>query len=145
MTKSRNVSAIFTARWPRSKTTGTRDGGTFVSKESRGVGTAAAIVVPLFIGGLAGAAAIAASGGALAAAVATTILGSATGAGLGALLVHAVAQHHAKQVEEQLAQGGLVVWVSVPDENAEQRALGRCRMRRSTHSWTVIPRQRNYM
>ncbi len=95
----------------------------FVSKGSKGEGKAAAVVVPLYIGGLAGAAAVAASGGALAAAIAATILGGAAGAGLGALLLIAVSQHHARRVEEQLAKGGMVLWVGVRDDAEEQRAL----------------------
>jgi hypothetical protein len=43
--------------------------------------------------------------------------------GGGALLVRAVARHHAETIQSQLAHGGLVLWVSTPDEAAEQRAL----------------------
>jgi hypothetical protein len=93
-----------------------------VSSASRVEGEAAAVAVPFYIGGLAGAAAVVASGGVLAAAIAGTILGCATGAGLGAVLAHAVARHHAKRVEEQLAQGGFVLWVGVPSADAERRA-----------------------
>jgi hypothetical protein len=71
----------------------------------------------------AGAWAVVVAGSTLAATIAAAILGGAVGAGLGALLAHAVARHHADQVHEQLAQGGLVLWVSTPDEAAEARAL----------------------
>ena len=95
----------------------------FVSQESRTEGRAFAISLPFGIGGFAGAWAVAAAGGALAAAVGATIVGGAVGAGLGALLVRAVARHHAETVQSQLARGGLVLWVSTPDEASEQRAL----------------------
>jgi hypothetical protein len=64
-----------------------------------------------------------ASGGTPAAAIAATILGSAIGGGLGTLLALAVARRHVESIRQQLAQGGLVLWVSTPDEAAENRAL----------------------
>jgi hypothetical protein len=97
--------------------------GTFVSRAERLEGRAAAIMVPLYVGGMAGAAAVAATGGALAVAIAVSLLGGAAGAGLGGLLAHVVAHRHARRIEEQLAEGGLVLWVSVPREADEKRAL----------------------
>ena len=82
-----------------------------------------AIAFPAGIGGFTGAWAVAAAGGALVTAIGMTVLGGAVGAGLGALLFYAVASHHAVDIESQLAAGGLVLWVSTPDEAAEQRAL----------------------
>ena len=66
---------------------------------------------------------MAAAGGVLAAAIGATIVGGAVGAGLGVLLVRAVARHHADNARSQLARGGSVIWVSTPDEAAEQRAM----------------------
>ncbi len=94
----------------------------FVSRDARTEGEAVVVGIPLYIGGFAGAAAVAAAGGALALAVAATIGGAAAGAGLGALLAAAMARHHTARVEEQLHQGGLALWVSVPDADAEKRA-----------------------
>lgn len=96
----------------------------FASRDSRTEGKAAAIGIPLYIGGFAGAAAVVAAGGALALALAATVVGAAAGAGLGALLATAVARRHAEHVREQLHKGGLVLWVSVADADAEKRALG---------------------
>ena len=101
----------------------------FVSQESQTEGKAFAISFPFGIGGFAGAWAVAAAGGALAATIGATVLGGAVGAGLGVLLVRAVARHHAENIQSQLARGGLVLWVSTPNDAAEQRALdvlGRC-------------------
>lgn len=95
----------------------------FVSRRVRLAGEMTTVVIPLYIGGLLGAAAVVASGGALAVAIAGLILGSATGASIGGLLADAVAQHHARRIEEQLAQGGLVLWVRVLDQQSQQRAL----------------------
>jgi hypothetical protein len=102
------------ARTPRSS---------FVSVSMRLKDEAGAVVFPLYIGGLAGAAAVVASGGALALAIAMAIMGSAIGAGLGGLLASAMAEHHAKRIEEQIARGGLVLWIKVADDDAEKRAL----------------------
>jgi hypothetical protein len=96
----------------------------FVSKDARVEGETAAVGVPFYIGGVAGGAAVVASGGALSVAIAATIMVGTAAAGFGALLAHAVAQHQAKAIEQQLARGGLVLWVRVPDEDAEKRALG---------------------
>jgi hypothetical protein len=95
----------------------------FVSKDSRTEGEAAVVGIPLYMGGLAGAAAVAATGGALAFAIGITILGSAAGAGLGAILAASIARHHTAQVQEQLRKGGLVLWVSVPTPEDENRAV----------------------
>ena len=95
----------------------------FVSPESRTEGEALAISFPLLIGGFGGAWAVAAAGGALVTAIGATILGGAVGAGLGGLLFLAVARHHAAYIRTQLARGGLVLWVSTPDDAAEQCAL----------------------
>ena len=95
----------------------------FISRDSRTEAAAATVGGPLLIGGFAGAFTAAASGGALAMAIATAIAGGVVGAGLGALVLLAVARRHADHVKEQLAQGGLVVWVTTPDPVAEERAM----------------------
>jgi hypothetical protein len=89
----------------------------FVSPHSRAEGEAAAIAVPFALGGFA------AAGGALITAIGVTVLSGGVAAGLGALLVGAVAHRHAMQIETQLAQGGLVLWVGTPDSASEERAL----------------------
>lgn len=95
----------------------------FVSNASRAEGQAVAVGVPAMLGGLTGAWAVAAAGGALFTAIGITVLGGAIGTGLGALLLFAVSRHHAADIEAQLASGGLVLWVSTPDDASEQRAL----------------------
>ncbi len=105
----------------------------FVSRGSLLQGEASAITFPFFIAGLAGAAAVVASGGALAATIAATLLGSVGGAGLGGLLASTIARRHRHRVEEQLVLGGLVLWVSVPNPQAETRALGVLRRNGGRH------------
>jgi hypothetical protein len=95
----------------------------FVSSDTQTEGKAMAVALPFTVGGFAGAWAVAAAGGALAAAIGATLAGGVVGAGAGALLLRAVARHHADNIHAQLAEGGLVLWVSAPDAAAEQRAL----------------------
>ena len=95
----------------------------FVSKDSRVEGEAATVGVPLFIGGIAGGLAVVASGGALAAAFVAATAAGAIGAGIGALLARVISRRHVDRVCEHLAQGGLVLWVSVRDDVAGARAL----------------------
>jgi len=95
----------------------------FVSRDSRTEAEAAAIGIPIYVGGFAGAAAVAAAGGALALAIAAAIAGATAGAGLGAILAATIARHHAARVQEQLFKGGLILWVSVLNADAEKRAV----------------------
>ena len=97
--------------------------GTFVSRHSRAEAEAAAIGVPFQIGGYLGAFAVVSAGGALAAAIAATLLGGVIGGGIGALLARAVAGRFAAQMREDVARGGLLLWVTTPDDAAEQRAM----------------------
>jgi hypothetical protein len=97
--------------------------GAFVSRHSRTEGEAAAVGVPLYIGGVAGAFATVASGGTLALAIAAAIAGGAAGAGLGSLLAMAIGRRHSARIGEALRRGGLILWVSVATPEAEKRAL----------------------
>jgi hypothetical protein len=98
--------------------------GSFVSRDARIEAEAAAVGAPLYVGGLAGAWAVAAAGGALALSIAAVIAGGAVGAGLGALLAYAISRRHSAAIEAQLKKGGLLLWVSVPNAEAKKRAVG---------------------
>jgi outer membrane lipoprotein SlyB len=95
----------------------------FASSDSVNEGKAFAIAIPAQVGGFAGAWAVVAAGGAMAVAIGATIAGGVVGAGVAALLVRAVARHHADEIHAELKSGGLVLWVSTPDDAAEHRAL----------------------
>jgi hypothetical protein len=95
----------------------------FVSRHSLSEAKAAIVGIPLYIGGFAGAAGVAATGGALALAIAATLGGAAAGAGLGALLAVAIAHHRSAGVNEQLNKGGLVLWVTVADPEESESAI----------------------
>jgi hypothetical protein len=111
----------------------------FVSPQSRAEAEAASVALPFLIGGFAGAWAVAASGGALITAIGVTVLSGGVAAGLGALLLGAVAHHHAKTIETELAQGGMVLWVRTPDSVSEARALSILRSNGGTsvHAHTI--------
>jgi hypothetical protein len=96
---------------------------TFTSRHDRAELEAFAVGIPFQVGGFAGAYAVVAAGGALAAAIAGTILGGAIAGGIGALIALAVAHRHAQHVREQLAKGGIVLWVAAPDPAAGDRAV----------------------
>lgn len=121
--------------------------GSFVSSDSRTEGEAAVVGLPIYIGGCAGAAAVAATGGALSLAIAAAIVGGAAGAGLGAIFAAAVARHHALDVQAQIDKGGLVLWVRVPDADAEKRVIavlnkmgaGDVHVHTIKHDWGPLP------
>lgn len=95
----------------------------FVPQGSRAEGEAALVGVPLHIGGLADGFAVVASGGAMALAFAAAIGLGAVGAGVGGLLARVNAHRHVQRVREQLAQGGLVLWLRVRDDETAAHAL----------------------
>jgi hypothetical protein len=96
----------------------------FVETDSRVEGAAAAIGIPCYIGSAAGAGVTAVGFGAtMAVTVAGAVVGGVVGAGLGALLAGGMIRRHVHEVSEQLAEGGLVLWVNLRDDDAERRAL----------------------
>lgn len=121
--------------------------GVFVSRDSRTEGEAAVVGFPIYVGGCAGAAAVAAAGGALAFAIAGALIGSTAGAGLGAIFAAAIARHHASDVQKQLNKGGLVLWVHVPNADAEKRAVAvlnkmgaqDVHVHEIKHEWSRVP------
>lgn len=95
----------------------------FVSTESIGDGMGAVIGTLVYVPGMIGAAAVAASGGALAAAVAATLIAGGVGGSIGAVIAGLIGKHHSDEIEKHLKAGGLLLWVRTRDENHEQRAL----------------------
>ena len=95
----------------------------FKSKDDLTEGKTAAIGIPLYIGGIAGGLAVVASSGAVVLAITAAIAAGVVGAGIGGLLARLIAHRHIAQVAKQLAQGGLVLWVSVLDDTSSARAL----------------------
>jgi hypothetical protein len=95
----------------------------FVSSESRAEGQGILLGGPFYIGGAAGLWAVLATGGSLAFAIAAAIALGSLGASLGAVLAGAIERHHLEEIQEQLKLGGLVLWVTTPNAEAQERAL----------------------
>jgi hypothetical protein len=96
----------------------------FVESDSQVEGAAAAIGIPCYIGSVAGGGVTAVGfGAATAATVAGAVVGGLVGTGLGALLAGSMIRRQVHEVSEQLAEGGLVLWVSLRDDDAERSAL----------------------
>jgi hypothetical protein len=96
----------------------------FMETDSRVEGATAAIGIPGYIGGVAGAGVTAVGfGAATAVTIAGGVVGGVVGAGLGALLAGAMTRRLGHEISGQLAEGGLVLWVGLRDKDAEDRAL----------------------
>lgn len=96
---------------------------TFVGKADRAVEESVAIGLPLYIGAMAGAAAVVASGGAAAMALLAATAGGAVGGGVGAVLARSIGKAEAERLEDQIREGGILLWVAVSDPAAEARAI----------------------
>ncbi|HXY57149.1 MAG TPA: hypothetical protein VEH76_01075 [Methylocystis sp.] len=95
----------------------------YVSQEAI-EGVKAALVGGLvFLGAVGAIGAIVASGGTLAAAVTGAALGAGTWGVFGEVLAKLVGGEHADYIQEQLAHGGLLLWVRCSDPQLEKRAI----------------------
>ena len=91
----------------------------FVFKEDRQAAEAVAIGLPLYIGAMGGAAAMVASGGALAMVILATAAGGAVGSGVGGVIAAAIGEKHAERLEEEIRDGGILLWVFIANDNEE--------------------------
>jgi len=96
----------------------------YVSKEAIGDAEGALIGGLLYVGALAAAGAVVATGGALAAAITAAALAGGTGGLIGATLAKLLGDHHARYLQDQLDRGGLLLWVHLRDQAHEERATG---------------------
>lgn len=94
----------------------------YVSPESIGDAEGALVGGLLYVGAVAAAGAIVATGGTLAAAIAGAALAGGTGGLIGSVLAKLVGDHHALHLQEQLDHGGLLLWVRTRDPEHEKRA-----------------------
>lgn len=97
--------------------------GAVVSHESVAEAEAAAIGVPAYFGALGAFLAAAATGGALAFTIPMTVAGGLAAGGLGAIGAYAIGKHHRRAIEEQIDNGGLLLWVRASTPERETRAL----------------------
>ncbi len=93
------------------------------SPESRAEAEAAVIGIPIYIGAVGGMFAAVASGGTLALILAAAIAAGVAGGGAGAFGAYAIAHKHRKSIQQQLQNGGLLLWVRTADSDREQRAM----------------------
>lgn len=94
----------------------------FVDRSDRAVEESIAIGLPLYIGAMAGAVAVVASGGAAAMVALAATGGGALGGGLGALFARSIGKAEAERLAQNVENGGILLWVAVSDTEAERRA-----------------------
>lgn len=95
----------------------------YVSTESIGDAEGGLIGGLLYVGAVAAAGAIVASGGTLAGAILGAALAGGAGGLIGTVLAKLVGDHHAHHLQEQLDHGGLLLWVRTRDAEHEKRAV----------------------
>jgi hypothetical protein len=94
----------------------------YVSTEAIGDGEGGLIGGLIYVGAVAAAGAVVASGGTLAAAIATAALAGGTGGVIGSVLAKWLGDHQAHYLQEQIDRGGLLLWVRTRDAEEERRA-----------------------
>lgn len=95
----------------------------YISPEDRGGLMGAMIGVPMYLGGIVAIGAIVATGGTVVAAIAGAAAAGGTGLLIGAILAKRFGDAHAHRIQEQLNQGGLLLWVRAQDQEHEDRAV----------------------
>lgn len=95
----------------------------YVSRESIGAAEGGLIGAPLYMAAGAAAGVIIATGGTMAAAIIGAALAGGAGGLIGGILVKLVGDQHAHHLQEQLARGGLLLWVRTRDAEHEKRAV----------------------
>lgn len=94
----------------------------FLTQEDVIIPMAAAAGILTYLGAIAGTLGVAASGGALALAIAAAGVGGAAAGGLGVLIARSLGREQGKKLEDQIATGGLVLWVRVRSPEREEKA-----------------------
>lgn len=94
----------------------------FVFKADRQAAEALAVGLPFYVGALGGALMVVASGGAFAMALLAAAAGGAVGGGLGGAIAGVIGKTHAERLEENLREGGILLWVFVEDAAEEEQA-----------------------
>jgi len=95
----------------------------FVPKADRQAVEAAAVGLPLYVGAMGGVLAVVASGGTLAMAMLAAAGAGAVGGGLGGVVAGVIGKAHADRLEENLREGGILLWVFVTNSSEEQQVI----------------------
>jgi hypothetical protein len=94
----------------------------FKAHEDVTIPMAGAAGILVYLGATAAALGVVASGGALALVVAAAAAGGTAAGGIGVLIARSLGRKHARELEEQMALGGLVLWVRVRSPEREEKA-----------------------
>ncbi|HYI03486.1 MAG TPA: hypothetical protein VD858_01250 [Reyranella sp.] len=105
----------------------------YVSPEAIGGAEGGLIGVLMYVGAVAAAGAIVASGGTLTAAILGAALTGGAGGLIGSLLARWVGESHGRHLQEQVDRGGLLLWVRTWDNGDEQRATRILESHSGTH------------
>lgn len=95
----------------------------YVSPEAIAGAEGGLIGVLLYVGAVAAAGAIVASGGTLTAAILGAALTGGAGGLIGSLLARWVGEEHGRHLQDQVDRGGLLLWVRTWDAGDEERAM----------------------
>ena len=76
----------------------------------------------IYVGAVAAAGLVVASGGTMAALLIGAAAGGGAGGLIGGVLARFVERHHAQYLQEHLDRGGLLLWVHIPDPERERKA-----------------------
>lgn len=96
----------------------------FVSDSSRTEGLAAIGAVPVLLAGMGAAAIVGTGGAALLPTIAITAGSTAAGGALGLVLARAFGRKHADHIQDQILNGGLLLWVHAPDTAKDATIVG---------------------
>jgi hypothetical protein len=95
----------------------------FVSSAAIGDAEGALIGGLAYVGATVAIGAVVMSGGALGAAIAAAVLAGSAGGLIGTTLAQWVGHHHAAYLQDQIENGGLLLWVRAWNESDEARAV----------------------
>lgn len=95
----------------------------FVDSDSRTEGKGVLVGGLFYIGAVAAAGMVVASGGTLAVLILGVAAGGGAGGLIGVMLARFLEKHHAHALQQHLDRGGLLLWVHTPDEAHEGKAL----------------------
>jgi hypothetical protein len=105
----------------------------YVSPEAIGGAEGGLIGVLMYVGAMAAAGAVVASGGTLAAAIIGAALSGGVGGLVGSLLAEWLGEEHGRHLQEQVERGGLLLWVRTWDRADEKRAMKILRKHSGSH------------
>jgi len=95
----------------------------YVARESIGAGEGALIGTPMYVVACTAAGIVAAAGGPLTALILAAIAGGGGGALIGTMLARLVGQNYSKKIEQQLEQGGLILWIRTWSDDQKKKTL----------------------